>query len=392
MKIKKNSMLLFIVFIFMFEPKLLVKYDIVNYIYIAGALISFLYMLSIYIVKRIQLSKMMIFLILFRLSFMFQTFLNNGDIEMWGYMSIITATMCMVIEYYSKKSPRELLQAIVNVLILILSLNCIISILYPDGLINEIYFIGIRTRFTDVVFVTIALTILLDKIDNKVISARSIISLALCLFHIFNFWIATAIIGIVVAAICYFIIHKKHIIIDLRMVALISIIITLLLLLTNIMDGFSWFIEKYLGKSVTMSGRTVLWTLSKDYIESSPIFGHGTPVNGNFILSYYKGNYILRQAHNQWLQIMYEGGIVSSAFFVGMIYLVNAPLKKNISCTGEFKVVYIAIIAFLIMMLSEIFSHTPYFYVLLFVGYNANNFLSQKASPRIDRWGIKNYG
>lgn len=375
--INKKGIWLFFLFLFMFEPKLFVKYRITNAIYIAGAVLCFLIMLHHQVMRSKKASKMLLICMAYRLSFGIQTFLSNGDILMWGYMSIIVATLCMAIDYYSTKSPRLLLSSIVYVLMIILTINLVISFIYPLGVIDEIYFIGIRTRFTDVIFVLAALTLMLDRVDQKIITTRTIYCLALCIIHIVRFWIATAVLGLFVFVISYILLLKKKYhfkVLNINFVLLTSLIASILLVMTDVIGAFSWLIEGILGKSLTLSGRTLLWEASRRYILQSPIFGHGMAIDGNFIPSFYRGANVLRQAHNQWVQIMYESGIVGTALFAWSISLSKKPTSENLFSSREGLPICASLIAFLIMMLAEIYSYNPYIYVLIFIAYFIKRF------------------
>ena len=147
-RIDRRRLWLYILFTFMFEPKLFVKNNITNTIFVLGAVLCFSIILIKYILSRHKINKMFFVCILYRLSFAIQTVISHGDILMWGYMSLIIICLLMTIELYADICPDKLLTSLVDVLISILTVNLLISFIYPDGVIDGIYYIGIRTRFT----------------------------------------------------------------------------------------------------------------------------------------------------------------------------------------------------------------------------------------------------
>lgn len=69
-------------------------------------------------------------------------------------------------------------------------------------------------------------------------------------------------------------------------------------------------------KDVTFTGRTGIWNLAIRIIAEEPIFGYGEGM-GSFTAGDYWTNFIVHSgAHNQFLQIMLFGGIVSLVFYL----------------------------------------------------------------------------
>lgn len=364
----KDNIWIYISLFLCFEPKLAVKYPVFNYIYIIGAVIVFVFT-SIKYFKFKSISKTFLVLILLRLSFFPQTLLNDGDITMWGYMSIVLLTLCMMFDLYLKKNCVEFIRIIVNVLVSLLIINLLIYFLYPNGLIDGIYFIGIRTRISDIIFPTLAFTLILDYLKQRKYSLKTIVCFIVSILSIFCFSVTTAYIGFLVFFLIFLLLNSNKQIarlLDLRIIVYVGIFISLLFTFFHIYTYFSQFIENLLHKEATLSSRTLIWAEAIKYIESSPFFGHGLVEDGNFVYwGYVGGIKELWQAHNNWLQLLYDGGIFTMLVFIHFINRNHSQLSK---CRDKHLIIIFlsTIVAFLIMMISEIYIYTPYFYLIIF--------------------------
>ena len=374
----------YLMVVFIFEPKLFVKYQILNIIYIIGIVAVFLLVILYYIMKNISLPKMFWILVFYRCSFLLQTILISGDLAMWGYFSIVLIAMCLSISLYAKINIHLILNAIINVLTVILFLNLITVFIFPNGIIDELYLIGIRTRFTDLIIPLIVLTLVSDRLKQKRISIKTIVIIAISVFTIFKLWIATAILGIVVFFVFVFLFglfklkSKK----SLFIILFVGLLLNYLVVFCDILKYFEWLITDILNKSISLSGRTDLWVLAIDIIRENIVFGHGMLDNGNFVWWSYGGSpYQYWQAHNQWLQLMFDGGLLTTISFITLILSANKGLNRHPS---EISRIFLAGFAtFFIMMITEIYSYTPYFYLLIFFGDTISNVNNVKQNKKV---------
>lgn len=378
LKIKKNVYFLYLTFFLCFEPKLAVKFSFFNKFYIIGIIIIFLIISAKYFLRG-KISKLFLMLIIFRLSFFIQTISNsNGDIMMWGYTSIVLITLCMTFECYLKKLKIIFLNILINTLLIMLTINLIISYIYPNGVVDGIFFIGIRTRISDVIFPMLAFSLISDNLSKKKLSFRTFLCIIVGFLSIVRFYVVTAIVGIFLFSfgyLCLFRCKKIHKYLNLRMIVYIGVIISILFTFFNIHIYFKKIVVTYLNKEATLSSRTLIWKEAIKYIKISPIFGSGLVENGNFIYWGYRGGVKgLWQAHNNWLQLLYDGGIVSMMIF---LKLLNINTKKLVCCENKYvvSILTLVIAVILIMMIAEIFIYTPYFYLLIFMMANLNDLL-----------------
>ncbi len=371
----KVKYLLYFLFIFCFEPKLFVKIPWLNLLYIMGALVSFICMARIYIGCRRRPSLLLVALVVYRLSFAVQTLMRGGDVLMWGYLSLVLMTMCMAIEYYIRDCGQELLGVIINVLLVLLTVNFLLSLFRPDGVVEGIHFIGIRTRLTDVIMPLLVLCPVRDYLNLRRMSLRTAYAIFLSLLTVLQQSIVTAILGLAILAVgapVLILIQKKWIgkCVNVFTLTAVGLAVNYLIAFFQITLRMEPFLGKVLNKSGTLTGRTDLWNSAIALIREKLLFGYGMADNGNFVpATDFLDWEPFWQAHNQWLQILYDGGLVTLISFVLLILVTHRGLNSR--CDRHLRGFMLAgLFSMLIMMTVEIFSYTPYFFLFIFIGYH----------------------
>ena len=365
-----------VLFVFCFEPKLFVKFGVTNLIYIAGAVGVFFVILLRYIGSSRKLSSMFWAVVFFRLSNVIQTLINGGDMLTWGYMTIVILSICMIFDYFMPRCPLKILRALTYIFMTYVLINFAVTLLFPDGLVQGIYFIGIRTRFTEIVFTLIVLTLIVDWMQNKKLSVRSIICIITGISNLFVSWVATALTGLIIVAAVFVLFYSDKSLskkMTISFWTIVSLLITLLIVVLRVQNLFSWLIVGILHKNLTFTGRTYIWDGAINLIMKHPFVGVGLGNDGNHV--YIRGTYW--QAHNQWLQLLCDGGLVSLTTF--LVILIIASRECRISCND---VPYVTIVAFFagfaVMMMSEIYTYMSYFFVLIFLAYHLKNICNFK--------------
>lgn len=134
----------------------------------------------------------------------------------------------------------------------------------------------------------------------------------------------------------------------------------------GIQERYSDLIYKLLGRSATFSGRTLLWELGLGMIKKKPIIGYGMADTSNMIISPISGRHF--SAHNQLIQLMIEGGIISLFAFANLSYLIFNKLymlRKSIAS----KILSIGIFAISLVLFSEAMG---YFDILILYAFSYN--------------------
>lgn len=360
-----------ILIMFLFEPNIFVKYRLVNNIFIVGAIFSFIIAVCLIIKKDVKIKIFTLIGILYQILNIVVTIINSQDIYKVGHNAMIIIALLLYAEYYFRTNKfNKFLKILNNIFSAYLLINIILFIVKPEGLYNgqTIHFLGIRTRFTEYVFALFATSYICLK--NKLISKKKFFAdIVIGILNIILPSISTAIIGVIVLILMNFyfkVIHNKNYINE-NKVIFYGILTNALVVFFRIHNIFSVFIEKVLGKNVTLSERTKIWDLSYKYIfDKWILIGHGYPDNGNFV--YLRGYNTNWQSHNQILQLLFETGIIGCFVF---FYLIFLALKGSKKCDNrDCRIWIISIIfSFLVMMIVEIYGYYIPFYAVLVIAY-----------------------
>ena len=122
----------------------------------------------------------------------------------------------------------------------------------------------------------------------------------------------------------------------------------------------------FLGKQITLNGRTTIWNKVFELMQSHELFGYGA--YGTRIKVYWNAWYGnsegMTYAHGQIQQLLLDGGVVLLVLFVLMLLSYVAGVKKvrdkKIKCVAN-----ICLLAFLLIMITE--SVTEYYYIFIFL-------------------------
>ena len=375
----KNKVILFILIAILFEPILCIKVTILNAIYILGAVVALLYALYAYYTTRKKISKLLWVVILYRILLLIPTIIyDGGDLLKWGYLSVIIVALYMILSLHMENECVQTITILSNILLVLTTLNLLSYIFFPNGLYydadrySQLYFLGIRTRFTDYAFVSIVLLMLeytLNKNKRKLV--KVIIFGIVALLNIILPEITTGIIAVISFTLLILLYKIKNItrLITYNRIITFAIILNLGIVVFHIQDNFEWILENYFNKSVSLTGRTEIWNLSWEHIKETPILGHGIRNDGSFV----KWNGTMWQGHNQIIQTLYDGGIAGILLVLLIIYGSGKKLSKLEN--KRIKIILTSsIFAYMIMMISEISMYYLPVFLLLFMAENSENF------------------
>lgn len=378
MKLKiSNFKSLFIVLciISFIQPNFIVKISILNNLSILCAVVCFFILILRTVRKNIEINMVFLVLLLWRFFIVLPTVLNCGDIEKWGYQSLVFIGLYfLIINFIDNKKNYKIVYGVILTYVLI---NIIVSIIMPNGIFPDygIYFLGIRTRFTEF---SIALTYISIyyylNCTNKRIKDKNILFLTIfiSLFNVFLKWIATGVVVLLVIILLYFLIKRLRKIYIIYPVGFVLILIlTINLINGNLLKYFSWLFS-FLNKDITLTGRTIIWNNAIDIIKNNLPLGYGYINDGN-IIPFYGG---LWQSHNTLLQLVAESGIFGTISFYILLYKSSNPNKK-IYNKENYALQISTIFGLLIMMMTEIIYYYPIFIFIILLMNNSKKLMRE---------------
>lgn len=129
----------------------------------------------------------------------------------------------------------------------------------------------------------------------------------------------------------------------------------------NWLHPFESIITKGLGKSLTLSNRTLIWKKTLDILFTNPITGVGyLPV------AYMKELFWqwAPHTHNQILELMLHGGIITVLLYLAAVFYASREVVRYRS-NPAVKTVALLLCAYAVMGIAEMFHNDPTYYALL---------------------------
>lgn len=313
------------------------------------------------------------FIIIYYILILISTISNNSF--NYEYYSIIAFSfgfgLLLSNSLRNKNHLISFLSAIYILLYIYVVANLIAMYLYPNGIpsitVNSEFpnfVFGNENSLIKVVLPGLCFSFLYDLLRFRKIRKRSWLLLALVWLTLLKTWSVTSMLGLFVFT--FFVLNKigkRQPFFWYFSMLTISIVLSLLLVFLKYESNILVAITEFFGKSLTFSGRDVLWMKAIESIKLNPMWGYG--IQESDIIRWYIGN--RHGSHNYYLDTLFRGGLVALFFLIiGLIYfgkkiikLENNPISRTIIGTC---------CAYFIMWVAEPFISTEYLmFSVLFV-------------------------
>lgn len=159
--------------------------------------------------------------------------------------------------------------------------------------------------------------------------------------------------------------YKFKRIFNLKVLFIVLSIISIGIVFWDMASYFSFFIEGILGKDISFTGRTKIWSVTIKMVAEEPIFGYGFVDGLNRVAmmsTNLRGAY---NAHNQILELLWEGGVILLVIFVVMIGYIIRRMKSIVGMQST-QCLIIGMSAFLIIFIDQaILQMWPIWYFVL---------------------------
>lgn len=344
------------------------------------------FVILIIMLKKIKINGFFKFILIYYLVLVISTINSSGSTFGIIREMICNLTIIIVLNTLSKEQFKENINNLVITLEILTLINLLIIFIFPDGLYNigyaRKYFlfdhvnISIRYLLPGCCFELIRSYLKCNKIDN-----RCKLYFLLVILTLLFTTPATGIIGFA-TFILAFILIKKNILIKKIITPFNSILgtslISYLIIVVNIQVYFANFIQNVLHKDITFTGRTLIWQRALNAIINNPLIGYGR-------LSLETRVNILKasSAHNQFLVIIFEGGIILLLINFIIMFCISKKIKK---CKNTLisPVLISAIFAYCIMWITEPFSYTgtTLMFIIWLLAYRSSELFIQNQNVR----------
>ncbi|MDO4243411.1 MAG: O-antigen ligase family protein [Actinomyces sp.] len=342
----------------------------------------------IHLMRRTPLSTVLVLFVLYRLSFLGPTVYNGGDLLNWGYTTLSQLGVVILIDLHAdadRAARRRLLRVIADLLLAYLLINYAMIMTgtgavapLGDGLWDQpSYLLGIRTRVTDCIFPAVLVSLLHDSTSARRWGWRTVLAISTGVLQIVTLQVATAYVGLVVGALVYVVVLARPRAggpLSMRGVTVLGVVISLLVVVLRVQTAFASAIHVLLGKSVNLTGRTDIWDTAFPILGRSPLLGYG--INDSFGAFVPGAAGLLWQAHNQYLQIIHDGGLLALGLFLALLMAAGRRADAS-ACSPWARAALVSVYAAMsVMAVSEIYVYNMgLFFLIPFLASRAGELL-----------------
>lgn len=368
-KLMNSNFILFCIFFVLLKPGSFSEYtaweNVGKVINILRLLVC-IWCLVLFFLKRIKIDKFISFIVLFYLSLLFSTFYFHQT-----YVNLIfefASILSWIILFKSNmiNNKKKFLTTLENTFLILLLINFVTIILFPGGFYlnssgySSNYFLGYDNNLITYIFPALALSFTNSYGENGKVGTKTIFLTLISLLSIIFTWSATGVVSMVIMIGLFLIYSFKKKNFPIKKYIVIALILFVFIVLFRLQNIFGFIIEGWLKKDLTFTGRTYIWDIYINKIKQSILIGHGI-VDSKYLIQTLNAGH----AHNYFLQIIYQGGIMAFSMFLG--FFLTAVNKAKIC--NEKKYVGIVIFAYLISFIFEAYSLTSMFIIVLLIAY-----------------------
>lgn len=292
----------------------------------------------------------------------FSTFLNDGNY--WGLLvsSGSVLTYCMIIEMGIRENARALFRATIIDLSVLCVLNLLTVLLFPDGMYKTTYTQNWLLGYDNIHILFILPLLCFYSMyagAKRTPFFRKLCFWAIISASVYITWSATSVVGCTLFLVILFMneLSIRPRVMNPYTYVLVTLAGFLMIFVIQNLDIFRVLIVDILHKDMTFTGRITIWNAALYLIAKKPFLGYGVAdVATNMARLHGVGH-----THNYFLQIAYEGGIVSLICYAVIILMICKKLYEARG-TGEGFLLSGMLFCFLLMFLDEAYSNIVPFY------------------------------
>ena len=342
----------------------------------AGRVLSALFLIFLYIRGRRVPSKLVWVQAVLQGWFLLLTYMRNPE-RLWGVVisTVSILTVACAVDLFSAR-PAMLTRGLMGIMEWLIYGNLLSIILtYPQGLYISVghgqhcYFLGYRNGFFQYALLAILAAMLYSHIEKK--KVRPLCLIAASYLCILITWSATSVAALMAVSVLIIIPSQKL----RRWVTFPRVFggamaVNLAITVFRVMDRvpwIAWFIVRILNKRTTLTGRTDIWNQFQRKFFAHPFLGYGA---GDHVLDPFSR--VPVGAHNQYFELLLEGGVFALALFLLLNILMGNALSRCKDAAVRY--IFLSVLAGLyVIFIAEAYL-TPLICALMTLAYHAEKF------------------
>ena len=321
--------------------------------------VMFLFILMFTAASEIKLNWAVGLFLLYQSVILLSSFFNQGFSP--GILTVIMAAI-LLFTVIQSSYYYEIVSAICVIVVLSAIINLPIMLPKLSNMDAE-FFIGGKNAL-GMFLIPGAFLLLINSMNSKKkFSKRDFLAIGLCLISVF---IGSSGTGVVVSVLAVVLMGLSAKIKPRKWIYILVILVFYAIVLLFSED---FFVTKYwlsftelLGKDSTLTSRTTIWSIAKEIISENWFLGSGRGTEISYVNTWGERQ-IIYEAHNFFLEILMEGGIVALTIYSTLFYKSVKYLDMN---NMKNKIIFVALCVLLINGITE--STLNNFFVTIVLG------------------------
>lgn len=339
--------------------------QIYNILQICVAVIMFFEFL-----KGEKLSKTILLICFIEFCLFFSSVLNNLNIFDTLKNVIQTVMLCVLIENFAKKDIKKLFLALKILLVIFLFIDFIFVIKYPLGIRVDLYnvwFFGAKNSQIAYILPTLFVTYIYNFILCKKTRMLKLEFLILFIISFYILFVVNSVTSIIV--LLFFLIllliskNKIYISLSMKKLSIIYFLLFLSIVVFQIQNNFSDLFINILGKDVTFTGRTIIWSDTINFIKNNYLFGFG--LEPSYLRVIKMNDISALNSHNMILEIIYNGGFV--LFFVFLYFWNHMCKKVDLFSNNNNQILKTILLVYCLELMVEVFAFEQLLWIFVLI-------------------------
>lgn len=315
--------------------------------------------------KKIHFSRYLVFNIIIWMSSVLTTILfnNSSGISFLLKNVYIFIGFMLFLNSEFKDNPIRLIHILAYIYHMFILLNFILFLIFPSGIYSVSlvsyhsgHLLGDDNALIYIILPGLIINIIDSYLNKNKISILCVFEIISTIYMFIKLWTVTSLLCIFLFTFLL-IFTKKINKINLNIFIYVFFVVCFVLFFGLDNPFIKSFVENTLHKSITLSGRVILWSNSFKMIKNRLFLGYGGYFNhGHFLL-----NGMIYPCHTPYLQMVIDGGILNLLLFFIMIVLAyheGNKFKNN-------RIAVISIIGLTVMLINYIFEYSQYYHLMI---------------------------
>lgn len=354
--------------------------------------VTFLVMLFWLLLTRKMISYVIILTAIWRVVLVLSTILHGGQV--YNSMASAFSVLSVMLLYemaYTYKAQTNFLSAQLFCFELIIYINLITEIFWPDGLYTEVstivhtknWFLGYYNGHSAYFIPALMFAWLYWNRTRKLF--RPITLTIIIFISAVLSWSGGVLMSLACMTLVFLFFKNRTKIMNYYNYWLLHLVFFFSIKVMHIQDLFIWLLTDVLGKMGSLIFRIRIWDYALQSFMKSPLIGYGLQDLYVRVAELHSPHGV--HAHNMLLELLYQGGTIGLILFVLIVIVAGRNIMKHRN-TQESKIVSIAFLGWCIATLVEPFT-SPFLMGMFVIADHSNQELRTQDSTAAEQYQEK---